>query len=79
VTAGAARAASFGNPDQPPQGAINAKAPGNLRDPGSQSKAIGSQFPSARFRRQPMSAHADGLGLINNAPKLVQNGGGRAR
>jgi len=29
MTASAARAASFGNPDQPPQGAVNAKAPGN--------------------------------------------------
>src|SRR5258707_4778432 len=49
MTASAARAASFGNPDQPPQGSINAKAPGNLRDPGPQSEAIGNQFPSAQF------------------------------
>jgi hypothetical protein len=33
MTATAARAASFGNPDQPPEGAINAKGPGNLADP----------------------------------------------
>src|SRR3954453_23422661 len=45
MTAGAAHAASFGNPDQPPQGAVNANGPGNLRDPGPQS----SQFPSAHF------------------------------
>ena len=44
MTATAAQAASFGNPDQPPQGAINAKGPGNLADPGPQSQAIGSQF-----------------------------------
>ena len=49
MTAGAARAASFGNPDQPPQGATNAKASGNLKDPGPQSGAIGSQFPSAQL------------------------------
>jgi oxalate decarboxylase len=49
MTASAAHAASFGNPDLPPQGAINAKAPGNLRDPGPQSEAIGNQFPSAQF------------------------------
>jgi oxalate decarboxylase len=38
MTASAARAASFGNPDQPPQGAI----------PGPRNKAIGDQFPSAQ-------------------------------
>src|SRR5260370_19800124 len=74
--AGAARAASFGNPDQPPQGAINAKAPGNLRDPGPQSEAIGSQFPSAQF---PPATDVGGMPMdwasFNNAPKRVQNGG----
>src|SRR6267142_143878 len=49
MTATAARAASFGNPDLPPQGAINAKGPGNLADPGPQSEALGKQFPSAQF------------------------------
>ena len=49
VTAKAARAASYGNPDQPPQGAVNAKAPGNLKDPGPQNEALGKQFPSAQF------------------------------
>jgi oxalate decarboxylase len=44
-----ASAASFGNPDQPPpQGAINARGPGNLRDRGPQSEAIGNQFPSTQ-------------------------------
>ena len=47
MTATAARAASFGNPDEPPQGAINAKSPASLTDPGPQSEAISSQFPSA--------------------------------
>ena len=56
MTASAAHAASFGNPDQPPQGAVNAKGPGNLRDPGPQSEAIGSQFPRRSLRRQPTSA-----------------------
>ena len=41
MTATAARSASFGNPDQPPQGAINAKGPGNLTDPGPQNAARG--------------------------------------
>ena len=30
----AAAAASFGNPDEPPQGAINAKNPASVTDPG---------------------------------------------
>jgi oxalate decarboxylase len=76
VTANAARAASFGNPDQPPQGAINAKAPGNLRDPGPQSEAIGKQFPSAQF---PPATDIGGMPIdwasFNNAPKRIQNGG----
>jgi oxalate decarboxylase len=76
VTAGAARAASFGNPDLPPQGAINAKAPGNLRDPGPQSEALGKQFPSAQF---PPATDIGGMPMdwasFNNAPKRVQNGG----
>src|SRR5229473_2001218 len=49
MTASAARGAAFGNPDEPPQGAINAKGPGNLADPGPQNPAIGNQFPSAQF------------------------------
>jgi oxalate decarboxylase len=76
VTASAARAASFGNPDLPPQGAINAKSPGNLRDPGPQSEALGKQFPSAQF---PPATDIGGMPMdwasFNNAPKRVQNGG----
>lgn len=76
MTASAARAASFGNPDQPPQGAVNAKAPGTLRDPGPQSEAIGNQFPSAQF---PPATDVGGMPMdwasFNNAPKRVQNGG----
>ncbi len=49
MTASAASAASFGNPDLPPQGAVNAKAPGTLRDPGTGN--------GCRW-------HADGLGLL---------------
>ena len=76
MTATAARAASFGNPDLPPQGAINGKAPGNLADPGPQSPAIGSQFPSAQF---PPATDVGGMPMdwasFNNAPKRIQNGG----
>ena len=76
LTANAARAASFGNPDLPPQGAINAKGPGNLADPGPQSEALGKQFPSAQF---PPATDVGGMPMdwasFNNAPKRVQNGG----
>jgi oxalate decarboxylase len=76
MTANAARAASFGNPDQPPQGAINAHAPGNLRDPGPQSAAIGSQFPSAQL---PPATDVGDMPMdwasFNNSPKRIQNGG----
>jgi oxalate decarboxylase len=33
MTASAARAASFGNPDEPPQGATNGEGPGSRTDP----------------------------------------------
>jgi oxalate decarboxylase len=76
MTATAAQAASFGNPDQPPQGAINAKGPGNLADPGPQNPAIGKQFPSAQF---PPATDVGGMPMdwasFNNAPKRIQNGG----
>jgi oxalate decarboxylase len=42
-----ARAASFGNPDAPEQGAINATNPASLTDPGPQNLAIADQFPAA--------------------------------
>ena len=43
----AARAGSFGNPDDPPQGAINAKNPASVTDPGPQNPVLASQFPGA--------------------------------
>jgi oxalate decarboxylase len=73
----AAHAQSFGNPDLPPQGAINAKNnPASITDPGPQNPAIASQFPS------PQSPPATDVGSMplpwasfNNAPKRIQNGG----
>jgi oxalate decarboxylase len=71
-----AQAASFGNPDQPPQGAINGKGPGNLIDPGPQNPIIGNQFPAAQ---SPPPTDVGGMPLdwasFNNAPKRIQNGG----
>jgi oxalate decarboxylase len=76
MTASAARGATFGNPDEPAQGAVNAKGRGNLADPGPQNPAIGNQFPSAQF---PPATDVGGLPMdwasFNNAPKRVQNGG----
>jgi oxalate decarboxylase len=75
VVATAAQAASFGNPDSPAQGAINAN-PAGLSDPGPKNSALGSQFPS--FRSPPATDVGDMplfWGSFNNAPKRIQNGG----
>ena len=71
------KAPTFGNPDEPPQGAINAKDnPASLTDPGPQNPVIGSQFPSAQF---PPPTDVSDMPMFwasfNNAPKRVQNGG----
>src|SRR5438309_1390727 len=75
MTASAARAASFGNPDEPPQGAVNAKSPG-LTDQGPQRRPIGNHFPPAN---PPRATDVDGMPMdwasFNNAPKRIQNGG----
>jgi oxalate decarboxylase len=70
-----ARAGSFGNPDEPAQGAINAD-PGSLRDPGPQNPTLASQFPDAQ------SPPATDVGEMpqfwasfNNAHKRIQSGG----
>src|ERR1700692_4787193 len=76
MTASAARGATFGNPDEPPQGAVNAKGPGNLSDPGPQNPAIGNQFPSAQF---PPATDVGGLPMswawFNHPPKRLSEGG----
>ena len=75
TAAPAAKAATFGNPDDPPQGAINADA-SSIRDPGSQNPVLASQFPSAT---NPPATDVGEMPLFwasfNNAPKRVQNGG----
>src|ERR1700741_4851860 len=38
---------TFGNPNDPPQGAINAKNPRSVSDPGPQNPVIRDQFPGA--------------------------------
>src|ERR1700731_476231 len=76
VTAASAEPATFGNPDEPPQGAINAKNPASLTDPGPSNPAIASQFPSAK---SPPPTDVGDMPMFwasfNNAPKRIQNGG----
>jgi oxalate decarboxylase len=69
-------AISFGNPDDPPQGAINATNPRSITDPGPQNPAIRDQFPSA-FSPPPTDVGNMPLSWasFNNAPRRIQNGG----
>jgi oxalate decarboxylase len=77
VAAANARAQSFGNPDLPPQGAINTRNDAaSITDPGPQNPAISSQFPSAH---SPPATDVGSTPLpwasFNNAPKRIQAGG----
>jgi len=77
TAAAAANAASFGNPDEPPQGQINTTAnPSSFTDPGPQNPAIASQFPSA-FSPPPTDVGDMPMfwASFNNAPRRIQNGG----
>jgi oxalate decarboxylase len=67
---------SYGNPDDPPQGAINATNPRSITDPGPQNPVIRSQFPSA-FSPPPTDVGNMPLSWasFNNAPRRIQNGG----
>jgi len=73
----AANAQTFGNPDQPPQGAINTKDnPASAADPGPQNPALASQFPDAF---SPPATDVGDMPMFwasfNNAPRRIQNGG----
>ena len=72
-----ARAQGFGNPDLPPQGAVNAADnPASLTDPGPHSPPIADQFPAAN---SPPATDTNDLpqfwASFNNASKRIQNGG----
>ncbi|CAB3776813.1 oxalate decarboxylase family bicupin [Pararobbsia alpina] len=68
-----AKAASFGNPDRPPEGAINAKS---VTDPGPQNPTLANQFPSFQ---DPPATDINGMPIFwssfNNAHKRIQDGG----
>jgi oxalate decarboxylase len=72
----AANAASFGNPDAPPQGAINAKNPASVTDPGPQDPAIRDQLQSAF---SPPPTDVGGMPQIwssfNTVQRRIQDGG----
>ena len=71
----AANAASFGNPDRPAEGAVNAN-PAGLTDTGPKNPALANQFPS--FESPPPTDVGEMQlfwSSFNNAPKRIQNGG----
>jgi len=74
--AASAKAFTFGNPDRPPEGRVNAKSPSSLSDPGPQNPALMSQFPSFQ---DPPATDVNGMPLFwasfNNAHKRYQDGG----
>lgn len=70
-----ANAASFGNPDQPAEGAMNAN-PAGLTDPGPKNPKLAEEFPS--FQTPPATDVGDMpmfWSSFNNAPKRIQDGG----
>ncbi len=72
-----AGAASFGNPDEPPQGIVNTRSnPRSAVDPGPQNPTLSGQFPSAFT---PPATDVGDLPLFwasfNDAPRRIQDGG----
>jgi oxalate decarboxylase len=76
VAASAAHAASFGNPDLPPEGAINVTNKRPLADPGPQDPALANNMPSFL---NPPATDVNGMpqfwSSFNLAPKRIQDGG----
>ena len=72
-----APAATFGNPDEPPQGAVNAERnPASIVDPGPQNPILAGQFPQA-FSPPPTDVGdlPQFWASFNNAPRRIQDGG----
>src|SRR6201998_975016 len=76
ITTAVRAAGVFGNPDFPPEGAVNVSNPKALTDPGPQDAGLAGNEPS--FLNPPRT---DGNGMsqfwasFNLAPKRIQNGG----
>jgi oxalate decarboxylase len=77
TAAAAANAASFGNPDDPPQGQVNTTgSPSSFNVVGPQNPALASQFPGA-FSPPPTDVGDMPMfwASFNNAPRRIQDGG----
>jgi len=76
MSAATARAAGFGNPDDPAEGAINASNPKALTDPGPQDPSLAGTEPSFL---NPPATDVNGMpqfwSSFNLSPKRIQNGG----
>jgi oxalate decarboxylase len=77
TAATSAQGATFGNPDEPPQGAINTlDNPSSNAIIGPNNPALADQFPSAV---SPPATDVGSLPMFwasfNNAPRRIQNGG----
>jgi oxalate decarboxylase len=77
TAASSTQAATFGNPDQPSQGAINTEGnPSSTTVIGPNNPALSGQFPAAL---SPPATDVGSLPMFwasfNNAPRRIQNGG----
>jgi oxalate decarboxylase len=76
TAASAAHAATFGNPDQPAEGAVNVTNPKALTDPGPQDADLAGNEPAFL---NPPATDVNGMpqywASFNLAPKRIQNGG----
>jgi oxalate decarboxylase len=76
LTAAARAAGSLGNPDLPPEGAVNVTNPKALTDPGPQDPGLAGHEPSFL---NPPATDVNGMpqfwASFNLAPKRIQNGG----
>jgi oxalate decarboxylase len=76
LSAATARAATFGNPDQPAEGAVNVTNPKALTDPGPQDQGLAGNEPAFL---DPPATDVNGMpqywASFNLSPKRIQNGG----
>jgi oxalate decarboxylase len=76
LTAAARAAGGLGNPDLPPEGAVNVTNPKALTDPGPQDPGLAGHEPSFL---NPPATDVNGMpqfwASFNLAPKRIQNGG----
>ena len=76
LSATTARAATFGNPDDPAEGAVNVTNPKALTDPGPQDQGLAGNEPAFL---DPPATDVNGMpqywASFNLAPKRIQNGG----